>query len=198
MENHIIFVVADCTGHGVPGGFIIMLGITYLHGIIRRNETDNVGVVLEILRKRFKEIFKDFGSQNQNGLDIAICAIDTRTNLMQYAGAYNPLVIIRNKELIEYKATRNPIGFYPVEVNFKTHEIQLEKNDMIYLFSDGYQDQFGGENNTKFSFKIFKLLLLEIHELSMKEQKNSLIEVFDKWKGNNDQIDDVLVWGIKI
>ncbi len=197
IDKHLIFAVADCTGHGVPGGFLTMLGITYLHEIIKNKNINNPARALEVLRQRFKKTFKEFGSNNKNGLDIALCSIDMETNLLQYAGAYNPLIIIRNKELIEYKATRNPIGFYPKEKKFNNNKIKLQNNDIIYIFSDGFQDQFGEIKNKKFMSKNFKKLLLNIHNLNMDEQENKLNNIFMKWKGKNDQTDDILIFGMK-
>ncbi len=198
VENKIIIAIADCTGHGVPGGFITMLGITYLHGIVRRKEAKNSGEVLDILRTRIKEIFKTFGSQNQNGLDIAFCSINTETNILQYAGAYNPLIIIRNNKIIEYKATRNPIGYYPKEIKFKNNIIPIQKGDVIYLFSDGFHDQIGEVENKKFMSRNFKNLLFKNHNLPMEEQKQKLNTIFNNWKGNRLQMDDVLVMGVKL
>ncbi len=197
IDKHLIIAVADCTGHGVPGAFLTMLAITYLHEIVRRNETDNPGGALDILRDRFKKTFIEFGTNNRNGLDIALCAINTETNILQYAGAYNPLIIIRDNELTEYKATRNPIGFYPKEKPFKNNEIQLQNNDIIYIFSDGFHDQLGEIDNKKFRSNKFRQLLLDIHKLPMKTQENKLNKVFMKWKGNNDQTDDILIFGMK-
>ncbi len=197
IENNIIIAIADCTGHGVPGGFLTILGITYIHEIINRKEIDNPGKALNSLRERFKKTFRTFGSDNNNGLDIALCAIDTETNVLQYAGAYNPLIIIRNKKRIEYKATRNPIGFYPKEEDFKNNEIQLYKDDRVYLYSDGFQDQMGNKTNKKFMTKQFKELLLKIHYLPMKIQERKLNNIFEKWKGKKEQTDDVLIFGMK-
>ncbi len=198
INNYIVFAVADCTGHGVPGGFLTMLGITYLHETVRREETDNPAKALNILRQRIKRTFKDFGSENQNGLDIALCAIDTETNILQYAGAYSPLYIIRNSELIEYKATKNPIGFFKREISFKNNEIQLYKNDLIYLFSDGYKDQFGGKSQRSFSKRRFRELILEIQIMPMNEQKAVLEEKLKQWRGDIPQIDDITIMAVKI
>ena len=197
VDNNLIFAVADCTGHGVPGGFISMLGITYIHGIIRRHETDNPGEALNILRKRIKEIFETFGSDNSNGLDIAFCSVNTDTNILQYAGAYNPLWIIRNGEFIEVKATRNPIGFYPKEKPFANNEIQLKNKDKIYIFSDGYKDQFGGQKNKTYTNKKFRELIINISHLPMKEQNKILETNLIEWKGENEQIDDITILGLE-
>jgi len=195
-DQNTIVAIADCTGHGVPGGLISMLGITYLHEIIRRETTNNPAEVLELLRERFKMTFRTFGSDNNNGLDIALCFINPNNNTLQYAGAFNPLILIRNQELIEYKATRNPIGFFPKERNFKNNIIQTQKNDVIYLYSDGFQDQLGSMENKKYMAKNFKELLVKIHKLSIKEQEEKLNNIFEQWKGEGEQTDDVLVYGM--
>ena len=153
IDKNIVIAVADCTGHGVAGGLLTMLGITYLHEVIKHEKTHNPGQILNILRKRFKRTFKTFGSISSNGLDIALCIYNKDTNVLQYSGANNPLWIVRKNNLIEYKATKNPIGYYPNELQFATHEIIPEPNDTFYLFSDGYKDQFGGEDNSKFFLK---------------------------------------------
>ena len=198
IENQIIIIAADCTGHGVPGAFLTMLGITYLHEIVRRKDAENPGEALDILRQRFKRTFRTFGSENKNGLDIAFCTINLKTNLLQYAGANSPLIIIRKNELIEYKATRNPIGFYPKEKKFENNLIKLQKNDILYLFSDGFHDQFGGKHNMKFMKRKFKNLLHKIHKLPMKQQRTQLIEAYKKWKHKNQQTDDILIIGIRL
>ncbi len=197
VKNNLIFAVADCTGHGVPGGFISMLGITYIHDIIRRQETDSPGEALNLLRKRIKETFKTFGSENNNGLDIAFCSVNTDTNILQYAGAYNPLWIIRNGEFIEVKASRNPIGFYLKEKPFANNEMQLKNKDKIYIFSDGYKDQFGGQHNRTYTNKKFKELIINISHLPMKEQNEILETNLIEWKGENEQIDDITILGLE-
>ena len=197
IDKYIVIGIADCTGHGVPGGFLTMIGITYLHEIIRRDKTNNPGEALDILRDRFKKTFLEFGSHNNNGLDIALSYIDTETSTLQYAGAYNPLILIRNNELIEYKATNNPIGFYPHEESFETRKILLQEDDKIYLYTDGFRDQFGGEYGKKYMSKRFKNLLLMNHKYSMKTQKELLIKTFDEWRKQRDQIDDILIFGMR-
>lgn len=197
IDDYLILVVADCTGHGVPGALLTILGITYIHDIIRRKETDTASEVLNILRERIKNTFKSFGTNNQHGLDIAFCAVNTKTHIMQYAGAYNSLVILRNNELIEYKATRNPIGFYHNEISFKNNIIQLEDNDSIYLYSDGFQDQLGGKYYKKYRSNNFKQFLQKIHELPMSVQKQKLENELEDWKGDGEQTDDILVLSVK-
>ncbi len=196
-NKYIIFAVADCTGHGVAGGFISMLGISYLHEIVSIQEVNNAGTVLERLREKVKSTFVTFGSENPNGMDIAFCTIDTKTNILQYSGAYNPLFIIRENKIIEYKATRNPIGFNPVEKEFENHEIQLQNNDLIYLFSDGFQDQIGGEKGKKYLSKNFKKLIVQNSHLPMDEQKTNLERTIKEWKGDLEQVDDITIMGVK-
>ncbi len=131
-------------------------------------------------------------------MDIAVCVINHENMTLEYSGAYNPLYIIRKGELQEIKATRNPIGIYLREKPFENHELQLEKEDIIYTFSDGYIDQFGGENNTKFKARNFKKLLLEICNKPLKEQEEILDKTIIEWQGDSEQTDDIVVFGVRI
>ena len=196
INENLVFAAADCTGHGVPGGFLTILGITYLHGIVRRTETDNPATALNILRARVKEVFRSSEKNNKNGLDIALCSINIKTHILQFAGAYNPLWIMRNNELLEYKATTNPIGFYPKEKEFTNHTIKLQNNDKIYIFSDGYVDQIGGEKRRKFMKRKFRELIKSMSSLPMKKQNEILKDTLGKWQGNFPQIDDIIVMGL--
>lgn len=201
INNYLIYAAADCTGHGVPGAFVSMLGISFLNEIARRKDMQTPAQMLEELRLSIKTSLHQTGNSknaSKEGMDIALCILDTKTNILQYAGAYNPLYLIRNKELIETKATRNPISIFRKEVNFVNHEIQVEKGDTLYIFSDGYIDQFGGEKGYRFNSKKFKNLLIPIAQKPMSEQKEILDNEFKNWRGNNKQIDDVLVLGVKI
>jgi serine phosphatase RsbU (regulator of sigma subunit) len=131
-------------------------------------------------------------------MDIALCTLNLDTLVMQYSGAILPLWIVRNDNFIEYKATRCPIGLYPVEFEFVQNEIQMEKNDMVYMFSDGIHDQLSDINIKKYQKNKFRKLILENSELSMENQKQKIIDNFEKWKGVNYQTDDVTVLGFKI
>lgn len=199
IGDYTIISVADCTGHGVPGALISMLGITFLNEITQKNLVDNTGEGLNLLRENIKTVFKSYGRdiQNKNGMDISICAINNKNNTMQYSGAFNSIYIIRDNELTEYKATRNPIGYYPVETDFKTNYIQLKNDDVFYLFTDGFRDQTNHESGKKMRRDQFKQLLFEIHKFPMEDQKKYLEEIFVKWRGNKNQIDDVTIMGIK-
>lgn len=197
VGENVVFTVADCTGHGVPGGFITILGITYIHEIVKNSQIHEANKVLDALRTRVKASFQKFGSGNLNGMDLAYCIIDTKTNVLQYAGAYNPLYIYRENKLIEYTATKTPIGHFPKQVEFVNNEIQLQNDDIIYIFSDGYEDQFGGKKKKKFMRRRFKQLLLDIHKLPLDEQEIILLEKLNEWKGDLPQIDDITVMAVK-
>jgi PAS domain S-box-containing protein len=171
IEDRIIIAVGDCTGHGVPGAFMTILGITFLHDIVRKNKEMPANEILTKLRERVKNTFKSFGSENTNGLDIGFCLFDTSQNTLIFAGANIPVFIVRNNELQILEPTKNPIGFYLIEIPFEEKKIHLEENDMIYIATDGYYDQFGGEKNSKFSRKRFKQLLLKCSQCSLSDQK---------------------------
>ncbi len=209
VENQIFVCVADCTGHGVPGAFMSMLGIAYLNEIVfnyKAPEPISADAILNILRQRIKQSLQQNRDSDtvSDGMDLALCIINLDDKTMQYAGANNPLFLIRynsqitHYELIAYKPDKMPISYYIKEVPFVNNTIELKSNDIIYLFSDGYLDQFGGEQKRKFLIKNFKELLLSICHLPMQAQKNILIETFENWKGNFKQVDDVLVFGFKI
>ncbi|OQX99192.1 MAG: hypothetical protein B6I24_03185 [Bacteroidetes bacterium 4572_128] len=189
-----IFTIADCTGHGVPGAFITILGINFINSILDEKNLKKPSEILEILRENFKKLFKF--SEQKDGMDIVFCIFNTETNILEFSGANNPLILIRDEQLIEYKTVKNPIGFYYKEKKFINYKIEIKKNDKIYLYSDGFQDQFGGKKNSKFQSKRFKNLLLDTHKLDMQSQKNKLKEIFFNWKGKTQQIDDILIAGI--
>jgi serine phosphatase RsbU (regulator of sigma subunit) len=200
-EDKLYFTAADCTGHGVPGAFMSMLGVSSLNEIFG-NENINLTAskILNLLREKIKFSLHQTGKEGENkdGMDMAMCIYHKKKSMIEYAGAYNPLYLFRNGELQVHKADRMPIGIYHVEKeSFTNHEIKIQKGDVIYIFSDGYVDQFGGPGQTKFKAANFKKLLLEINEKPMKEQQQILDERFAKWKGDLDQIDDVILIGIR-
>ena len=196
ISNYRVFAVGDCTGHGVAGGFLTILGITFLHEIINYKQITTSSEILEELRRRVKKIFVTFGNKNENGMDITLCVYNTKTNILQFSAAHNPLVIVSKNKLTVYKATRSPIGFYPREKEFTTTEIKLYENDKIYLLTDGYQDQYGGKLDRRIKTKGVYNILKTISHLPLKKQKNILEEYYNNWKGNNIQIDDVTILGI--
>jgi serine phosphatase RsbU (regulator of sigma subunit) len=200
-DGKIVVAVVDCTGHGVPGAFMSMLGFAFLNEIVNKEPDLKASNILNELRDYVKESLHQTGKENEakDGMDIALCVIDPEHNKLQYAGAYNPLYLIRNEEFISLKADRMPIGIHIVEKeSFTNHEMDIQKGDIIYIFTDGYIDQFGGPNAGKFKAGPFKDKLVSIKDKSMKEQKEILENEFYNWKGERDQIDDVLVMGIKI
>jgi serine phosphatase RsbU (regulator of sigma subunit)/uncharacterized protein HemY len=193
--------VADCTGHGVPGAMVSMVCNNALNKIIIEENESDTAKILEKVSQEVRSVFKKEGAKSEanDGMDIALCGINKQRKLLRFSGANRPLVIIRNNEVLEVDADRKSIGGAIYEDNtFSKQEIVIEKGDVIYLFSDGYVDQFGGENGKKLKSKPFKELLLSVHSLNMDVQKEKLMDAFEKWKGNLEQIDDVCVMGVKI
>ncbi len=197
IKDKKILVVGDCTGHGVPGALLTMLGITYLHEIIKNNWSDSLdaATVLNFLRNQFKGTFMDFGAETKEGIDMVICLVNTKTGVLQFSGANNPLWIIRNNEIHELKATKNPIGFHPKETEFVSRDINLKDGDLVYLFSDGFQDQFGGENGKKYTRARYRRFLLQICHLPIDQQKDRLKKELNDWKRDGEQTDDITVLG---
>lgn len=200
-ENKTYFTAADCTGHGVPGAFMSMLGIAFMNEIVNKFKNIKANEILNELKKYVVESLHQTGKsgETQDGMDMALCILDHQTNTLQFSGAYNPLILIRNGELIEYKADKMPIGIYHEKNDFFTnHEIKAQKGDCLYVFSDGYVDQFGGEKGKKFFKKRFKEMLLNIHSKPMKEQYQILDQTMKDWRGDYSQIDDILVIGVRV
>jgi serine phosphatase RsbU (regulator of sigma subunit) len=201
IDNKIIVAAADCTGHGVPGAFMSMLGVSFLNEIVNKNNIVQPNIILNQLRSQVKHTLDQTGKEGEakDGMDIALCVMDIENMVLQYAGAYNPLYLFRNGELLETKADRMPIGIYIREKeSFTNNEIKLEKGDTFYIFSDGYADQFGGEKGGKFKTKAFKQLLADIQSKSMEEQHEILNKTIDEWRGDIEQIDDIIVLGIRV
>ena len=155
-----------------------------------------------LLNTYWKDVYRfQFSKTNElvrDGMDIALCALDYDTMTLNYSGANNPLWIVRKGELIEYKATRQPVGYYEKLTAFKTNTIQLQKGDMLYLSTDGYADQFGGEKGKKFMKKNFKDLLIVVAKFPINKQKEKLKEAFNEWLSDYDQVDDVCVMGVEV
>lgn len=199
-DGKIVIAAADCTGHGVPGAFMSMLGISFLNEIVNvRNET-RPNQILNNLRDSIKSTLSQTGKEGESkdGMDIALCTIDLEARKLQFAGAYNPLYLIRNGELIEVKADKMPVGIHLAEKeSFTLNEVEFQKNDCIYIFSDGYVSQFGGEYGRKFMAVPFKKLLAILSEKTMVKQGEMLDQEFEDWRGFNAQVDDILVIGVK-
>lgn len=203
-----IAAVVDCTGHGVPGAFMSILGTLFLNKVIAEIKTDfNASTILDKLRTEVKNLLNQQSASQivKDGMDMALVIIDYQNMQLNYAGAHNPLFVIRAKgdspvkEIEEYKGDNMPIGiFVRKEYSFTNHIIKVEPDDVIYMFTDGYHDQFGGPNIEKFKKRNFKQILLDIVHLPLSEQKLILDQKFNEWKGEHDQIDDVTVVGVKI
>ena len=200
-QDHVFFTVADCTGHGVPGAFMSTLGISTLYEIITNKKKLHANIVLNLLREKIKNSLHQTGKVGEaaDGMDIAFCILHKDKSLLEFAGAFIPLVIVQENEIKEYKGDRMPIGIYYGEKDsFTNYEINIHSGDAIYLFSDGYSDQFGGPETTKYKKATLKKLLLDIHSLPMNRQKDMIEAEFEKWKGNNQQIDDITIFGIRV
>ncbi|MCD6367331.1 MAG: SpoIIE family protein phosphatase, partial [Bacteroidales bacterium] len=230
FDNYTIISVSDCTGHGVPGAFMSILGVSFLREIVSKEGITHPGTILNRLRTEIITALHQKGIQGEqkDGMDMSLITINHETKTLQFAGANNPLYLISNYEfpitndriiksesqsselstsnsklqtpyyLYEIKPDKMPIAIYYKMISFDTTEIQLQASDQIYLFSDGYADQFGGEKEKKFKYQPFKDLLLKNANKPMQQQKEALEQTFDLWKNDYEQIDDVTVVGIKI
>jgi ligand-binding sensor domain-containing protein/serine phosphatase RsbU (regulator of sigma subunit) len=197
--HHIVVAVADCTGHGIPGALVSMLGMALLNEIIRKKEITTASQVLEELRNDIKRSLKQKGALDDQteGIDMVLCDINTTSGEMQFAGANNPLYLIRGKELTVIKPTINPVGIFLKEMPFENHTIKLQSDDTLIMFSDGIIDQFN-EKGEKYKVKRFRDLILSSNDLKLADQKKLLEDAFLNWKGDVSQIDDVLVIALKI
>ena len=196
-----IVTVADCTGHGVPGAFMSMLGLSFLSEIVNTVGDLHPATILNELRTFIKYTLSQEGSdsESKDGMDISLCVIDRQSNQLEFAGAYNSVYIIRNGVLEEIKGDKMPVGIHISEkASFTNHIISLEGVTSFYLFSDGFADQFGGPDGRKFKAKNFRALLAKNNELPMAKQRLILESAFSEWQGNNEQVDDVLVLGVRI
>ncbi|OFX85900.1 MAG: hypothetical protein A2W99_17190 [Bacteroidetes bacterium GWF2_33_16] len=200
-NNKIIVAVSDCTGHGVPGAFMSMLGVAFLNEIVNKNEVIEANHILDQLRASIIEsLHQEYGIfGSKDGMDIALCIIDKDTLSLKFAGAYNPCVIIRDSTMYELLPDKMPIGIHAIKVDreFANKEFMLQKGDMIYLFTDGYIDQFGGKDGLKYRQKAFKELLVNISVNDLKKQKEILEKTMNEWQGSRSQLDDMMIMGIK-
>jgi len=200
IEDQVVVTAADCTGHGVPGAFMSMLGVSMLREIVSKEYISHPGVILRRLRKEVMYALKqtgEFGEQ-KDGMDMALVSINVETLECQYAGANNPLYLVRDGELTEYKADRMPIAIHQNMAKFTTRDIQLKRGDHLYLFSDGYVDQFGGPDDKKFKYVAFRQMLVDHAGLPMKKQREVLERAHLDWRGDREQVDDIVVLGLEI
>ncbi len=200
-QGNIIVAALDCTGHGVPGAFMSLIGKQLLDDIIIQQQIIQPAQILDILHSKIRTALNQEKTGNKDGMDMAICLINPHKKVLTFAGAYNPIVLIQQHQFETYKGDNFPIGgwhFQGTERAFSQQHIDFEAGAMLYLYSDGYQDQFGGPEERKFMKSRFRKLLLEIHQKSMPEQKRILDETIENWKGIYPQVDDILVMGIKL
>lgn len=199
-ETKTLFSTVDCTGHGVPGAFMSLIGANALTRIVRESGVEKPSVILDELNRLSSEALNKSseGNEVRDGMDASICSFDKSTNKLEYAGANSPLYLIRDNEIQQIKADKFAIAsFTPNSKNYTNHEIEIEAGDVVYLFSDGYADQFGGEYGKKFMYKRFRELLLKIKDKPPIEQKSILNSTIEEWKGAHEQVDDILIIGVQ-
>ena len=200
-SREIFIVAADCTGHGVPGAIMSVICANALNDAVINQNLHDTGEIFDAVRKHIVHILKSHGqSQTKDGMDAVICKFNPDKNTVQYSGAQNPLWILRkdNTEIEVIKGDKQPIGAFDNAHAFTAHSIQLEKGDQLYFFSDGYQDQFGGEKGKKFKAANLKKLIISNRDKSMSAQKELLFKRFENWKGDLEQVDDVCVIGVRV
>lgn len=202
LDNKTFFSAVDCTGHGVPGAFMSLISYELINKAVEKNNISEPEKVLDFLNEEIKIALRKtaFDNDLKDGMDIAFCAYDKKTRILEYSGALNPLYIIRENKLIQFKANNMSIGALnvPSHKKFVKHEIQLKEGDSIYIFTDGFVSQFGGKSHKKFNKQNFINSLVNIQDMNMSMQKIALLEIYENWRGNTDQTDDILVVGLKI
>ncbi|MCE3280627.1 MAG: protein serine/threonine phosphatase [Bacteroidetes bacterium] len=194
----VIFAAADCTGHGVPGAMVSVICNNALNRSVREFDLTDPAKILDKTREIIISEFEKSDDEVKDGMDISLCCYNPETKQLVWAGANNPLWIINEKGLTEYKANKQPIGKFYDPKPYTSHTLQLKKNDLIFIFTDGYQDQFGGPKGKKFKASSLKNLILSLRDKQTAEQKVIIDNTFESWKGNLEQIDDVCIIGVKI
>jgi serine phosphatase RsbU (regulator of sigma subunit) len=200
-KQKICIAAGDCTGHGVPGALMSILGISFLNEIMRCGLNLNANRVLNLMREKIMFALHQTGEDHeaQDSIDIALCIMDFSTGKLQYSGANRPLIMIRNGDLTEYKPDKMTLGVAPLkEASFVNNWIDTKPGDLFYLFTDGFADQFGEITDKKFKYRHFKRMIHSFEELPMTKQKQRLEGAFNEWKGRSQQIDDVLVIGFQL
>jgi serine phosphatase RsbU (regulator of sigma subunit) len=196
-----IFVVgADCTGHGVPGALMSMIGLEIIEKTIVEDNIEKPSAILAVLNKGLEKTFsreKNIGTIIRDGMDVGLCVIDRKKKKIGYSGAFFPLYLFRNNSLIEIKGNKIIIGMNPEGTAYSDHEEDLLEDDILYIFSDGYVDQFGGAENKKFMYRRFRYLLTTIHRFPLQDQKAILDDNIRSWMAGNTQVDDMMVIGFK-
>ncbi len=200
IKDFIIVMAADCTGHGIPGAFMSMLGISLYNEIARRPEITNLAQSLNYLRSELKNTLDQTSEyeETKDGIDLSVIAIDRKNHKLQYAGANNPIFVVQNNELKMYEADKMPVGVSLIEQPFTNQTIDINDGDLVYLFSDGYIDQFGGEKYRRFTRQRFQRLIEACKDKPIDEQYEIIKNTHEKWRNNTMQLDDILVIGLKI
>jgi ligand-binding sensor domain-containing protein/serine phosphatase RsbU (regulator of sigma subunit) len=203
VDDRIYFAAVDCTGHGVPGAFMSIIGFDLFRRITEIEKKKQPAEVLNSLSRGFENIFRDVESITlRDGMDVAFCAMDKEMKVLEFAGAFNPLYLVRDNTITEIKGDRCSVGLNHeenvLENKFSNNVIQLREGDIIYIFTDGFADQFGGPEGKKYKYRRFRHLLLALHQLPMNRQVEFLRRSIMDWKGELDQVDDILVMGIRI
>lgn len=204
FENKYVITAIDCTGHGVPGAFLSMVGNTLLHEIVNIKHVFKPDVILTMLHTGIRLALNQSSedSDSEDGMDMSLCTVDAKLHRFQFAGAKNNLYVVQGDKLKILKANYYSIGGRQLrpdmQIEFTCYDFMYDDNTSIYMFSDGYLDQFGGDKNEKFNTQRFREMILNNRNLPMEEQKDVLAKTMDKWKGNRQQIDDFLVLGVKL
>ena len=197
ISNKILFAAVDCTGHGVPGAIVSMVGHDALNRAVREFTITEPAAILDKITEIVTGTFGNSGNERKDGMDMALCCLDTENNTLEYSGANNPLYLARDNKIEVIKADKQPVGKFENKMPFVNHILKAKPGDVIYLFSDGFADQFGGPHGKKFKYKKFRELLLQNHSEPMYEQKAVLENAFQEWKGDLDQVDDIIVMGVR-
>lgn len=200
IDNKLLVGVFDCTGHGIPGAFMSMLGVTLLNETVIREKITEPHLILNRLREKIIEALGQKGIilEVKDGMDGSIISYDLTNRILAYSGAFNPMYLIRNNKLIEFTGDRMTLSYQDNIFDFSHKEIETKPDDLVYLSTDGFVDQFGGQKDKKFRRAQFKEVLLNNHKNPLAVQKEMLLDTYNKWKGNGDQVDDITVVGLKL
>ncbi|HZY24919.1 MAG TPA: response regulator [Bacteroidales bacterium] len=200
INDKTLIGVFDCTGHGIPGAFMSILGVTLLKEIVIREGIEDPALVFNHMRRKVVESLGQKGliSEVNVGMNGSLISYDPMQNNLVYAGAYNTIYLIRDDQLIELRGDKMPLSHHLIMKDFSSHEVKIRKNDCVYLFTDGYMDQFGGQMLKKFGYRRFRDLLLKIHKRPFESQKEALINEFRIWRKYEDQVDDITIVGLKL
>lgn len=198
QKDRLFFAVADCTGHGVPGAMLSLICYNALEKVVKELKIYQPAKILKHTSEVLQDVFSGSKKSISDGMDLALCCLHLKENKLEYAGANSPLYFIENENLSIIKPDRQPVGKYEIKKPYTNHILNVKRGDIVYLFSDGYADQFGGNNDKKFSYSRLKDLFIAHHKEPMNEQKEILNYTFEKWKGKQEQVDDICVMGLRL